>query len=59
MATFVNPPRRDFRVSFRNCRRALTSPWEHPGLGGASPAQVSRKFGASLSADAAPRTYTC
>jgi hypothetical protein len=38
------PPRRDFRASFRHSRGPLTSPWKHPGLGGASPAQVLRKF---------------
>jgi hypothetical protein len=38
------PPRRDIRMSFQNTRGPLTSLWENPGLGGASPAQVSRKF---------------
>jgi hypothetical protein len=31
----------------RNSWGPFASPGEHPGLGGASPAQVSRKFGAS------------
>jgi hypothetical protein len=53
------PPRRDFRTSFRNYRRPLTSPWTHPMLGGASLAQVWRKCCASLRADAAPPTYAC
>jgi hypothetical protein len=47
------PPRREFRVSFRNSRGPLTSPWEHPGHGGGSLAQVSRKFVASSRADTA------
>jgi hypothetical protein len=42
------PPRCNFCMSFRISRGSLTRPWEHIGLGCASPAQVSRKFGASL-----------
>jgi hypothetical protein len=57
MAAFVNPHRRDVRVSFRNFRGPATSPRERPGLGGTSLVQVSHKFGASLLTDAAPPTY--
>jgi hypothetical protein len=55
--TIRKPPRRDFRTSFRNSQGPLTSPGTHPGLGGASLAQVSRcKFARRCcTADSAPR----
>jgi hypothetical protein len=59
MAAFVNLPPRDVRASFRNYWGPSAAPWEHPGLGGTSLAQVARKFRASLHADKAPPTYTC
>jgi hypothetical protein len=43
VAAFVNPLVATL-VSFRNSWGPLASPWAHSGLGGASPAQVWRKF---------------
>jgi hypothetical protein len=59
LVTFVNPLRRDHRVPFRNSCAPLPSPWGHTGLGGASLAQVSHKFGASSCTGAAALAYTC